>query len=274
MKRIPSLDGLRAVSIILVLLSHCVIAKGFPAQLKPFARYGDVGVTIFFVISGFLITYLLLSECETRGTINIKDFYLRRAFRILPVFLLYTVFVIIWKNFEKITVTPSNILHIVTFTVNFDADRGWFTGHFKTLSVEEQFYLLLPALLIFFRKRAIPIIVCSLLYSCLARVISYKFTLLENYLLAPFFNYSDALFIGVLAGMYYQKNPEIINQRIFCSNLLQLIAVALIAFFKYTSGTGHFGIISLPFGNTIISLCIIFLIISSIIRVIRLCTKC
>jgi peptidoglycan/LPS O-acetylase OafA/YrhL len=264
MKRIPSLDGFRAISIILVLLCHCVIAKGFPASLKPFARYGDVGVTVFFVISGFLITYLLLTELENNSKINLKDFYLRRAFRILPVFLLYTVFVVTWKNFENVTVTLNNILHIITFTVNFDADRGWFTGHFWSLSVEEQFYLVLPAMLIFLRKKIIPVIVCSLIYSCLIRVISYKFASLDNYLLAPFFTYSDALFIGVLAGIYYQKNPEIINRRVFCSTWLHLAAVTLIAFFKYASGTGHFGIISLPFGNTIISLCIIFLIISGI----------
>ena len=264
MKRLPSLDGLRAVSVILVLLFHAVLSKDFPAQLKPFAKFGDVGVTIFFVISGFLITYLLLTEHENNGKINLKSFYIRRAFRILPVFLLYTGFIVIWKNFENIFVTTSNLLHVVTFTVNFDVKKSWFTGHFWSLSIEEQFYLFLPALLVFYRKRVIPIIACILVYSCITRVISYKFAPLGNYFLAPFFDYADALFIGVLAGIYYQKNPAIVNYKIFSNVIIQLFAVILIALFKYTAGTGHLAIISLPFGNTIISLCIIFLIISSI----------
>jgi peptidoglycan/LPS O-acetylase OafA/YrhL len=96
------------------------------------------------------------------------------------------------------------------------------------------------------------------------RVISYKFAPLGNYFLAPFFDYADALFIGVLAGIYYQKDPTVINRSIFCKSWVQVIAVILAAFFKYATGTGHLAIVSLPFGNTIISLCIIFLIISSI----------
>jgi len=86
MKRIPSLDGFRAISIFIVILSHCSLAKGFPDKLAPYVDFGRLGVTIFFVISGFLITHLLLIEDAANNQISIKNFYIRRAFRILPVF--------------------------------------------------------------------------------------------------------------------------------------------------------------------------------------------
>ena len=82
MKRIPSLDGLRAISITLVVLCHLV--KWNHIDL-PFPRvYGTLGVRIFFVLSGFLITKLLLREYERTETISLREFYIRRAYRILP----------------------------------------------------------------------------------------------------------------------------------------------------------------------------------------------
>src|SRR5829696_650989 len=73
---IPSLDGLRAVSIAIVFVAHA----GY--EIVP----GGLGVTIFFVISGFLITTLLRLEVESKDTVSLRDFYLRRVFRILPLF--------------------------------------------------------------------------------------------------------------------------------------------------------------------------------------------
>ena len=94
MKRIPSLDGFRAISIILVLICHSRFSQGFPSSLVDLAGNGEIGVDVFFVISGFLITTLLLNEEVNEGNINLQSFYIRRAFRILPVFILYTLFII------------------------------------------------------------------------------------------------------------------------------------------------------------------------------------
>ena len=85
--RIPSLDGLRAISIGMVLAGHA--ASGIPAlRDHPLLAYtlfnGNRGVSVFFVISGFLITSLLLDEEQRAGSISLKNFYLRRIFRILP----------------------------------------------------------------------------------------------------------------------------------------------------------------------------------------------
>ena len=92
--RIPSLDGLRAISIALALLSHLLGTAGFflPLGIIQYIALGDLGVRVFFVISGFLITNLLLSEAAATGRIHIGRFYLRRTFRIFPP---YYVFILV-----------------------------------------------------------------------------------------------------------------------------------------------------------------------------------
>ena len=83
--RIPSLDGLRALSISLVLVCHLTYGGGFPIRHNWWSdAYAHYAVRIFFVISGFLITSLLKYEREKTGTINLKQFYIRRAYRVLP----------------------------------------------------------------------------------------------------------------------------------------------------------------------------------------------
>src|SRR6185437_3882217 len=89
--RIPSLDGFRAISILMVLYGHLVGTRNFPtAAVRTFDRalgdLGHLGVLVFFVISGFLITTLLVREREKTGTISLQQFYLRRALRIFPAF--------------------------------------------------------------------------------------------------------------------------------------------------------------------------------------------
>src|ERR1700722_9087674 len=76
--RIPTLDGLRAVAILVVMLSHANHGDERIAQL------GHMGVLIFFALSGYLITTRLLAEYQSTGRVSLRDFYLRRAFRILP----------------------------------------------------------------------------------------------------------------------------------------------------------------------------------------------
>src|SRR5271165_4954607 len=86
--KILSLDGLRAISIFMVIVCHISIGTQYE---KLFLPIGSMGVEIFFVISGFLITTLLLRERERSGSINLKKFYIRRAYRILPLLFLFIV---------------------------------------------------------------------------------------------------------------------------------------------------------------------------------------
>jgi len=164
---IPSLDGLRAVSIGLVLLAHAAATAGAPAWLdRPMiTSLGNVGVRFFFVISGFLITTLLLRDIDRYGQIRLKLFYLRRALRILPAAFVYvgTMWVlylagVIDLNFsvpsrQYTDSALAHLLHALTFTANYNHDYNWYYNHLWTLSVEEQFYLLWPFTLYFLGLR-------------------------------------------------------------------------------------------------------------------------
>src|SRR5258708_38101870 len=83
-RRLPSLDGLRGISIILVLLGHAGGTRGFPRVNLGIGDYTHLGVVAFFVISGFLITRLMLSERAKNGSVSLKLFYPRRPLRLFP----------------------------------------------------------------------------------------------------------------------------------------------------------------------------------------------
>jgi peptidoglycan/LPS O-acetylase OafA/YrhL len=148
--RIPSLDGLRAVSIILVMASH-TIQGTHSFVFRLFFLHSDLGVRVFFIISGFLITSLLLQERAEAGRISLLLFYIRRTLRILPPFVLFIGVVAGLNALGIIQVPPGNWVYALTYTMNFDTHAPWVLGHLWSLSVEEQFYLLWPLVMRFAR---------------------------------------------------------------------------------------------------------------------------
>src|SRR5438034_718829 len=149
-RRIPSLDGLRAVSIALVVLGHLCGTSGFalPGSFANTLALGELGVGVFFVISGFLITKLLLEEAEGTGRISLLRFYLRRTFRIFPPYYAFILVLIVLDAARWITLSSGDLVHTLTYTANYHAGRSWNVGHAWSLSVEEQFYLLWPPVLL------------------------------------------------------------------------------------------------------------------------------
>ena len=143
---LPSLDGLRALSIFLVLLGHLDGTRNFPHlnTARYFGDLGHLGVVVFFVISGFLITSLLLSEHSRHGRVSLKLFYARRALRIFPASYAFMGTVLLLAAAGYIAISAGDIIHAVTYTVNYSPHRSWYIGHLWSLSVEEQFYLLWP----------------------------------------------------------------------------------------------------------------------------------
>lgn len=262
MNRIASLDGFRAISILLVVFSHFRFLEGFPPNLYAFAKQCDVGVNVFFVISGYLITTLLVKEYQKDNTISFKNFFIKRAFRILPVFFLYILFICCWNAFIDLKISAANFLHAITFTTNFDYDKNWFFGHFWTLSVEEQFYLFWPLVFILFKKNIKTTVLVLIAYSFVVRVIVYKFQLDRTLFLHPFFSVSDSILVGALTAILYQETPKLFTTIAFKNYYLQTLALILIVLFVYTSAHGKLGVISLPFGNTIIAISIMYLILS------------
>jgi peptidoglycan/LPS O-acetylase OafA/YrhL len=176
--RIPSLDGFRALSIALVLLYHLGSQVGAPSLLR---RFGDVthagglGVRIFFAISGFLITSLLLAEHEARGEISLRRFYFRRTLRILPPYYVYLACVMVAAAAGVVTLRPGDALHAWTFTTNFNAlTAAWPVVHSWSLSIEEQFYLLWPGLLVLVGpRRARPLLLAVMVAAAAWRAGAY-----------------------------------------------------------------------------------------------------
>lgn len=104
-----------------------------------------LGVEIFFVLSGFLITTLLLRELETTQRVNLWAFYVRRARRILPAYFVYLGFVAVLQHYGRTDPSPKDWIAALTYTTNFIYPRNWELGHLWSLSIEEHFYLLWPA---------------------------------------------------------------------------------------------------------------------------------
>ncbi len=145
-RKIASLDGLRGVSIALVMLAHIRHTRGWPVILSsPLLDHGILGVRVFFVISGFLITRLIAQEVERTGSLSVRLFLIRRALRILPAFYVYFAFVAIATSLHWLEIPRSNLLAAASYSINYVVVNGrWETGHLWSLAVEEQFYLLWP----------------------------------------------------------------------------------------------------------------------------------
>lgn len=140
--RIPSLDGLRALSILLVMFGHFAYTPGFPVHRNMLTdAYAHYGVRIFFVISGFLITTLLIREREKTGAIGLKKFYIRRAYRILPVAYVYLIVIVVMFNGAF---TYKQLAVVFTYLSSYAANLPWELSHLWSLSIEEQFYLVWP----------------------------------------------------------------------------------------------------------------------------------
>jgi peptidoglycan/LPS O-acetylase OafA/YrhL len=174
-RSIPSLDGLRAISVIAVILGHSQSAFLDRIPGNASFRNGMQGVSVFFVISGFLITHLLVKELRRDGQINLKRFYLRRTFRIFPPFYVYLLVIAALALFHQVYVSPASMLVAATYTWNYAPSTGiWLLGHFWSLALEEQFYLLWPICMATFSRRAnLAIAAGVILLSPLSRVVTY-----------------------------------------------------------------------------------------------------
>ncbi len=149
----PALDGMRAISILLVMAVH--------AQL-PHAQGGIVGVDVFFVLSGFLITSLLIGEWEKRGKVSLSNFYARRALRLFPALgvaiVLALLIVVIGRSFGQGGSTLDGLPFVVFYIGDFARAFGPLSelgllGTTWSLAIEEQFYLIWPFVFVLLMPR-------------------------------------------------------------------------------------------------------------------------
>ena len=203
LQRIPSLDGLRAISITLVILSHLV--KWKHVSLERIQTYGDLGVHVFFVLSGYLITSLLLREYDRSSTVSLRDFYIRRAFRIFPAAFVFLAVVVVlyWHQMRWYHVAAA-----LLYVANMDMTRPWIFGHLWSLSIEEQFYLLWPFAVKKWHRHRTVILLCVFLATPIFRAALYAFKI-HNGLVGSLPAHADQLAIGCLLAIFAPRLPKI-----------------------------------------------------------------
>jgi peptidoglycan/LPS O-acetylase OafA/YrhL len=209
--RIPSLDGLRGISIWAVMLAH---ASGHFQQTplhghllhSALSNLSYYGVTMFFVISGLLITSLLMREYSLSSTIDLRDFYRRRAFRILPASLVYIGVVLALG-----TPTRPQSVYALTFTTSFFFEQAYKPlQQLWSLSVEEQFYLLWPLIFLLGVRRAKRCGLAVMVFCPLLRLFLNHRGYPEIEHLGPAI--ADSIGAGCLLALYYDKARAFVSR--------------------------------------------------------------
>jgi peptidoglycan/LPS O-acetylase OafA/YrhL len=173
-RRIAALDGIRALCILIVLFAH---ATGTGIPMTRFSTVaGDLGVRGFFVLSGLLITGLLLRDAERPIGQALRDFYVRRALRIFPAFYFFLAGVFVLSLLGLVVWNGHDALFAATYTMNFHGNRVWTVGHLWSLAVEEQFYFLWPAALLLLRVRRATVLLWAavVLAPCVRLAVWYR----------------------------------------------------------------------------------------------------
>jgi peptidoglycan/LPS O-acetylase OafA/YrhL len=242
-RHIPSLDGLRALSIFLVIAVHTLLRNTLYKNIAFSYRLvgnGSLGVTIFFVISGYLITTLLLRERQAKSTISLKSFYLRRAFRILPPLYVYILFLAILGACGHLPgMNRHELIAAMTLTRNYSRHVDlWALEHIWSLCIEEQFYVIWPVTLVLCilhrrgsegRSIATRVVLCVLVLEPFIRVFSYLY-LPSFHNLGMFHMQADGLMFGAL-GALQQGHPRF--ERIFTSATRRPWILPILLFFVF-----------------------------------------
>jgi len=216
----PEIDGLRAIAVIAVLCSHWIPGFAYPVN------WGLAGVYLFFTISGYVITRGLHKELSTKGRIDLTRFFKHRAIRIWPAYFLTILFVyFVWPGFKD-----GEIIWHSLFLSNFlfsTRDAFLFPIHFWSLSVEQQFYLVWPFMLLLFHRRLWAVCLAMIIFSPVARWY-YSEELHKS--VAPLFSLAsnlDCLAAGSLLAYLERTCSERIVS--YISNTAALISCAILA---------------------------------------------
>ncbi|PZR13803.1 MAG: acyltransferase [Flavobacterium psychrophilum] len=273
--KLNGLDHLRALAILLVLGFHYQLGYfGRPEWTKQFNQFGWTGVDLFFVLSGFLISSQLFAQMNKGKTISLKEFFLKRFFRIIPIYFVVVGIYFCFPFFREKEALPP-LWKFLTFTQNFGLDIKHFGtfSHAWSLCVEEHFYLFLPLILILLQttqlfKKGYLLLVILFVAGFATRLYSWY----EGYLPAtggesslaswtefvyyPTYNRLDGLLVGVSIAAIYQYLPRAWNKISTYGNHLILVGLVLltIAYFfcsdlsAYTTSIVGFPFISIGYG--------------------------
>ena len=175
-KYIKGFNGLRAVSILLVLITHLGFLDSLAQTYSLFAQRveplinGIAGVNIFFALSGFLITRILLLEKQKHDNISLGHFYIRRFLRLFPPLIIYTISIFILAKLHLIEKSSQiGVIFSILYIYNFIPNKFYTSelGHTWSLGVEEQFYLVWPFIVNYFRQFGTIIFSILIIILCL-----------------------------------------------------------------------------------------------------------
>lgn len=243
----PHLDAPRFLAFLAVYVEHFSLAgfsfaggETFKQFQESFFYRGYLGVSLFFVISGFLITVLLIHEWKNHGNINVKNFYIRRALRIWPLYFAvlligFILMPLINPVYAQDTARPwYYLLFAANFnTVNWGLPANPVLIPMWSLSVEEQFYLLFPLLLFFFRGRYLLLVLGLMI----AGGLYYRWLLYPNFLSMGVHSLTVApdIIVGVLCGLVWHSHPGLI-ERIEKLKSWQILLVYLLGIYLLFNG--------------------------------------
>ncbi len=222
-KRLPGLDTLRALAITVVMAFH--LDGLLPDIVSPIERFGWMGVDLFFVLSGYLIGSQLLKPVRDGRGISFLDFYRKRAYRILPVYLVVLALYVFWPLWREAPgISP--LWQFLTFTENFFVDYSvnHAFSHVWSLCVEEHFYLLLPMIVLVMSRKAAAwktIALLALLVALGLAIRSYVYF----HVLLPMGRDSDGFGVRYIERIYYPTYTRL-------DGLLAGVALALMRIFR------------------------------------------
>ena len=275
-RRIAQIDGWRGISILLVVTGHLVILRYGDSPLSgPItlaSTLAELGVRIFFVISGFIITTMALRERLESGRFSATGFYTRRLFRIVPPFAIFLVFVWGATEFGMIQSHLNDILFAAGFMCNLPGVVcGFFTSHTWSLAYEEQFYLLFPLLFIFRMTRIKIFILCLFILLMAFPFIAHALQLSERIKEAASFADRGFLFIcaGALAAVYMDRIKLIFLSRWASLTYWCALAVLIFILLLHTHpqvqvSASLFAYLSKGLNITLLPVCIAWLVGSSV----------
>jgi peptidoglycan/LPS O-acetylase OafA/YrhL len=254
--RIPSLDGLRTISVLCVVASHFLYTIGFDDRFN----LGILGVKFFFVISGFLITGLLLKEHDKTSTISLSKFYFRRTLRIFPPYYFYLFVIFIASYFGILNIRNESFIAPLTYTSNYINVDSWHLLHTWSLSVEEQFYLIFPFILLFFGQQKIVWILGSLvIISPFLRLIDFQ-TFSESGKMWIYYGFhanSDGLAVGCLLAIFYERlHQSRIYIKLLNSSFIFIIPILLVLVNSTIEPREFYLGVSFTISNFLVAICI------------------
>ena len=215
-----------------MILSHALRGHRYPLWFRLLFDHGNLGVRIFFVISGYLITGLLVRERDTTGSISVSRFYARRALRLLPAFCAFIATVAILDHFQFISLPSGNLLYAITYTMNFAPNGSWWTGHLWSLSVEEQFYIVWPLAMTFLPIRSCAALAVAAIWAGVATREAYQifgFRLIDPVAMRYAFPYvCGAIATGCLLAIYEPQIRRWSNRWAPGVSIFALIPVVLL----------------------------------------------